>query len=102
MTINYEDDNDKMYVSGQVQDEKGNNIGNYDRHIDLKNNSAYSAYFKLNKSVQGGGIGKKLLASNIAMYGKMGIQSGQGQRQHRRRRLRLGEIRLCADASIVE
>jgi hypothetical protein len=68
MTINYEDHNDKMYVSGQVQDEKGTNIGNYDRHIDLKNDSAYSAYF-----VQGGDIGKKLLASNIAMYEKMGI-----------------------------
>jgi GNAT superfamily N-acetyltransferase len=72
MRIEYNDASDKLYVSGNVQ-EDGKNVGEYQRYIDLKNNSAYSAYFVLKKGERGAGIGKKLLAANVAMYQKMGI-----------------------------
>ncbi|HEY2245252.1 MAG TPA: hypothetical protein VGH47_13725, partial [Xanthobacteraceae bacterium] len=75
MTITYDDSNDQLKVAGQVREgnDDGRSIGDYERNIDLKNNSAYSAYFVLKKGERGEGVGKKLLASNIAMYQKMGI-----------------------------
>src|SRR6516164_3409789 len=44
MKIGYSDTSDKLTVEGQLQDDDGEKIGNYQRNLDLKNNSAYSAY----------------------------------------------------------
>jgi GNAT superfamily N-acetyltransferase len=73
MNISYDDHAEKLNVSGQVLDRLGHGIGEYQRQIDLKNNSAYSAYFVMHRDERGGGIGKTLLKSNVAMYQKMGI-----------------------------
>jgi hypothetical protein len=72
MTIHYDEHSDKLNVEGKVQ-EDDRDIGDYQRNIDLKNNSAYSAYFVLKRGERGAGLGKKLLASNVAMYQKLGI-----------------------------
>jgi len=72
MTIQYADSADKMYIQGQIQID-GKNVGEYSRHIDLKNNKAYSAFFQVKKSEQDKGYGKKLLAANVAMYQKLGL-----------------------------
>jgi hypothetical protein len=72
MSVSYSDTGDKMTISGRVQ-EDGRSIGEYQRDIDLKNNSAYSAYFVLNSGERGAGVGKTLLASNVAMYQKLGL-----------------------------
>jgi hypothetical protein len=73
MSLEYDDTNEKLFVSGNVQNDEGRSIGSYQRTLDLKNKSAYSAYFVLNKGERGEGVGKKLLASNVAMYDKLGF-----------------------------
>ena len=72
MNISYNDSADKLSVEGKLQ-EDGKDIGEYQRSIDLKNNSAYSAYFVLKKSERGAGVGKTLLKSNVEMYQKLGL-----------------------------
>src|SRR4051812_22845608 len=72
MNISYDESANKLNVSGQLQ-EDGKGIGEYTRQIDLKNNSAYSAYFVMSRGERGGGAGKKLLAANVAMYQQMGL-----------------------------
>jgi len=72
MNIGYNEGSDKLTVEGSLQ-EDGKEIGTYQRNLDLKNNSAYSAYFVMKKGERGGGVGKKLLGANVAMYQKLGF-----------------------------
>ena len=48
MNIGYNEGSDKLTVEGSLQ-EDGKEIGTYQRNLDLKNNSAYSAYFFITK-----------------------------------------------------
>jgi GNAT superfamily N-acetyltransferase len=73
MRINYDADADKLEVRGDLRDEHGDAIGEYDRKLDLKNKSAYSAYFVMHREERGSGVGKKLLAANVALYQKLGF-----------------------------
>jgi hypothetical protein len=73
MHIYFNDKNETLNVTGRLQDESGRQTGEYTREIDFRGNKAYSSYFKLNGSEQQAGIGKTLLAANVAMYQKMGL-----------------------------
>jgi hypothetical protein len=72
MRLGYSPNSDKISIDGRLEDD-GKEIGTYQREINLKDNKAYSAYFNLKKSSQGGNVGKKLLAANVAMYQKLGL-----------------------------
>jgi hypothetical protein len=61
-------------ISGRIQDEKGENVGEYRRYINWNKNEAESSFFKLNKSATSGGIGKRVLAGNVEIYKKLGIE----------------------------
>jgi hypothetical protein len=71
MKINYDDHADSMEITGNILDDDGATIGSYTRTIDFKANKASSDYFSLNK--QGKGIGKTMLAANVRMYQKLGL-----------------------------
>jgi hypothetical protein len=73
MKINYLESSDKLMLEGQLQDEDGKEIGDYQRNLNLGANSAYSAYFVMKRGERGGGVGKKLLAANVAYYQKLGF-----------------------------
>ncbi|HMF47475.1 MAG TPA: zeta toxin family protein, partial [Candidatus Saccharimonadales bacterium] len=60
-------------ITGSVLDENGSSIGHYTRIINWRDNSAESAYFKLNDAYEGKGEGKKMLAGNVAFYQKLGL-----------------------------
>jgi len=62
-----------MEIRGKLQDADGATIGTYTREIDFVENKAESAYFKLDKSDQGKNLGKQMLAANVAMYQKLGL-----------------------------
>ena len=53
---------------------EGHEIGTYEREVDLDAKSAYSAYFKLEKTATKHDIGKKVLAGNVATYKQIGIE----------------------------
>jgi hypothetical protein len=61
-------------VSGIINNAGGNEVGTFDRTLKPNDKSAYSAYFKLKKSVQGSDIGKKLLMGNVATYQALGYK----------------------------
>jgi hypothetical protein len=71
MTIKSNDNGDVWTLTGKLQDADGASIGEYTRTIDFAENRAESDYFKLNKT--GGGLGKQMLAANVAMYQKLGL-----------------------------
>src|SRR5262245_7504320 len=73
MRMYYNDRNDQLTISGQILDEDKKVIAEYSRDIDFDDNYAYSAYFKIKKGETGGGAGKKMLAGNVAMYQKLGL-----------------------------
>ena len=76
MNIKYDPDGrnqDKIKMYGYLRDEHGSTLGKYERDIDFGNNAAESVYFALNAGVQGSGIGKRLLAANVALYQKLGL-----------------------------
>src|SRR5262245_23987669 len=62
-----------MEISGKLQDDQGNMIGSYTRTIDLMAGTASSDFFELKKGQTGKDIGKKILAANVEMYKKLGI-----------------------------
>jgi hypothetical protein len=64
----------QINVNGEIHDSGGKSLGNFERNINLDSKSAYSAYFKLNKSATKGDIGKKMLAGNIETYKNLGIE----------------------------
>jgi hypothetical protein len=63
----------KLTIVGKLLDAADNEIGSYSREIDFLNNEATSAYFELKKGATGGGVGKTLLAANVAYYQKLGL-----------------------------
>src|SRR5580765_1305808 len=73
MTMKYDDDDDKIEMRGYILDEDGDKLGEYTRHIDFDEHKAESAYFKLEDSAQGHGVGKQMLAGNIATYQQLGL-----------------------------
>lgn len=75
MHIRYDEQQDALTISGSLHDAQGNSIGEYTRAIDLDDKNAFSSYFKLKDSETGKNVGKQVLAANIAMYQKMGIDS---------------------------
>jgi hypothetical protein len=72
MRVGYSPSSDKISIDGRLEQD-GKEIGTYQRDINLKDNKAFSAYFQLKKNAQGGNVGKKLLAANVAMYQKLGL-----------------------------
>jgi hypothetical protein len=62
-------------IAGYIEDKDGARIGEYIRLIDFDKNEAESDYFKLNHRATGKDTGKALLAGNIAVYQKMGIDT---------------------------
>lgn len=75
MNIHYDDSNDTLSFRGYLKDKDGDNIGEYTREIDFKNNKAVSSYFKLKEGEQHSNIGKTMLKANVAMYQQMGLDS---------------------------
>jgi hypothetical protein len=73
MTMSYDDDDDKIQMTGNILDEDGNKLGEYNRKIDFDDKKAESAYFKLENNAQGHGVGKQMLAGNIATYQQLGL-----------------------------
>jgi GNAT superfamily N-acetyltransferase len=61
-------------VGGQVHDQNGKKIGHFMRWIMPDRKEAEQKSFELDEAHQGSGIGKKLLAGNVAMYQKLGIE----------------------------
>jgi GNAT superfamily N-acetyltransferase len=79
MNIDYSDYNDAWTISGTLMDDEidspnANKLGTYKREISWEKNEADSTYFKLDDEETGGGIGKTLLAANVAMYKKLGLE----------------------------
>jgi hypothetical protein len=75
MSISYDDREDAITIMGKLEDANGARIGEYTRTIDFDDKTAHSDYFVLNSSERSGGIGKQLLASNVATYQKMDIDT---------------------------
>jgi hypothetical protein len=78
MNIDYSDYNDTWTISGTLMDDEidspnANRIGTYKREISWEKNWADSTFFKLDDEETGGGIGKTMLAANVAMYQKLGL-----------------------------
>jgi hypothetical protein len=74
MNIKYVDYEDAVEVQGDILDpDSGDKIGSYTRTIDFDENKAVSDYFSLNKT--GKSIGKTVLAANVRMYQKLGIDT---------------------------
>ena len=78
MAIEYDPSNygeDKIRMFGKLKDtgEGITNIGSYIRSVDFQKRKIESEYFALNESAQGHGIGKRMLAANIALYQKLGL-----------------------------
>jgi hypothetical protein len=65
----------KIEIDGEVHDSDGHALGTFQREINLDGKSAYSAYFKLNRSATKHDTGKKMLAGNIATYRDLGIET---------------------------
>ena len=68
-------------IRGGILDEANNKLGEYDRRIDFTNNRAESEWFKLREyddngdKIQGHGLGKKMLAGNVDMYQRIGLDA---------------------------
>src|SRR5262252_1033757 len=73
MGIRYQEYDNTLHIQGNLLSESNRTIGEYVRKIDLDKNKASSEYFKLYGSEQGHNIGKEMLAANVAMYQKLGL-----------------------------
>lgn len=73
MNVRFDDEAETMELEGKLQGESGNNIGSYTRTIDFKENKAVSEFFALSSRETGKDVGKRLLAANVAMYQKLGL-----------------------------
>jgi GNAT superfamily N-acetyltransferase len=61
-------------IAGQIHDEDGNSIGVYRRIIDFETNEAEADFFEIDdEKQQGQGIGKRLMAANVAKYQELGL-----------------------------
>jgi lambda family phage portal protein len=65
---------DNWEISGKILNKDGNSIGTYTRRIDWANKVAESAYFQLNSNVRRNDIGKRVLAGNVDLYRRLGIE----------------------------
>jgi hypothetical protein len=77
-TMSVRKEGSKFIVNGSVNGtgrNEGRSVGTYTREIDPDRKYAYSAYFELQKGVQHGDIGKKVLAGNVETYEKLGIET---------------------------
>jgi hypothetical protein len=64
---------DSIEISGELMSEQGRHIGSYRREIDFKNNEAESTFFSITGSQTGRNLGKQMLAANVALYQKLGL-----------------------------
>lgn len=60
-------------IRGSLQDNHGNSIGTYNRIINWRDRTAESAFLQLNRGQTDKAVGKKVLAGNIEMYQKLGL-----------------------------
>ena len=65
----------QININGEIHDSGGKSLGNFERNINLDTKSAYSAYFKLDKSATKSDIGKKMLAGNVETYKNLGVEN---------------------------
>jgi hypothetical protein len=72
MTIDVESDG-TWAIQGSII-ENGREVGTYTRRIDWRTKTAASDYFALNRSATGHDVGKRVLAGNVEMYQKMGLE----------------------------
>jgi hypothetical protein len=91
MGIRYEEGDDKFVVAGTLKDANGDGIGEYTRTIDFAQKKAISEYFKLDDSAR----------SEHCDVPEAWPRQGAGPRRHRRRRLRVGKIRLRTRARFL-
>jgi hypothetical protein len=75
MHINYHDNDDKLTINGSLLTEQGRTLGTYTRTLNFASNKASSDYFKINDEQEGKGVGKKVLAGNMAVYQQLGFDS---------------------------
>ncbi|WP_456679494.1 hypothetical protein [Bradyrhizobium sp. S3.7.6] len=73
MSIDIENDG-RWNISGEVLNAAGRRIGTYTRYIDIRNKTAESSYFALDRGNTRGDLGKKMLAGNIELYQKLGVE----------------------------
>jgi hypothetical protein len=66
---------DEWQISGYIHDADGARIGEYIRTIDFTKNEASSEYFKLFSRATGKDAGKAMLAGNVEVYKKLGIDT---------------------------
>jgi hypothetical protein len=71
-SMNIDTRGDEWIISGSLEQD-GEKIGDYNRSINWASKSAESAYFRLASGDRGQGVGKTLLASNVAMYQRLGL-----------------------------
>lgn len=67
-------DTEWLGVSGRLEDENGNDLGEYTRRFMFEKGEAETNRLYLNDGKTGGGIAKKMLAANVAMFKKLGIK----------------------------
>jgi hypothetical protein len=65
---------DHWHVTGKILGPDGKSIGDYTRSIDFRNKVAESAYFQLNRDSRRNDIGKRVLAGNVDLYRRLGIE----------------------------
>jgi HK97 family phage major capsid protein/HK97 family phage prohead protease len=75
MAISYNDDEQTISIIGELLDANGDGIGEYIRSIDIDSNKASSEYFKLSDTKTAAGIGKHMLAANVAFYQHIGLDA---------------------------
>jgi hypothetical protein len=63
----------RIEFTGNLVSESGSPIAQYTRSIDFDDNEAHSDYFKIVGSRQHADIGKTMLAANVEMYQKLGL-----------------------------
>jgi hypothetical protein len=68
---------DAWQITGYVHDADGARIGEYTRTINFAKNKASSDYFKLFNRATGKDTGKVLLAGNMEVYKKLGLDAVQ-------------------------
>lgn len=74
MHINMPNSTGEWEISGSLLSRDGRTIGTYTRRIDWRDKTAESAFLQLSPSQTDKAIGKKVLAGNVEMYKKLGIE----------------------------
>lgn len=75
MRLNFDTINETLEISGRLMDKNKSNIASYSRRMNFNTGYAYSALLEINdKTAQSQGVGKTMLAGNVAMYMKLGLK----------------------------